>query len=165
MEIVLEEPRFPGRRLVVRAGGVLGRPQLLVDGVPAQPQRGRYLIEDADGNEVEVRLLRHGDDPVPAVLIDGSPLRHLLPPLRWYEEAWLWLPFPLLCWLGMKGAFIGALAVTFNATAFRYARTPIGAYLSTGVSTLIAVALGYAAVHATTVGWYTAFMLWHVVVG
>lgn len=165
MEIVLQELRFAGRRLVVRAGGVLVRPQLLVDGVPARLHRGRYLIEDADGRKIEVRLLRHGDDPVPAVLVDGSPLPHLLPPLRWHEEAWLWLPFPLLCWFGMKGAFIGALAVTLNATVFRYARTPITAYLTTGVSTAVAVALGYAAVHATTVGWYTAFMLWHVVVG
>ena len=30
MEILLEEPRFAGRRLVVRPGGVFGRPQLLV---------------------------------------------------------------------------------------------------------------------------------------
>jgi hypothetical protein len=165
MEIVLEEPRFGGRRLSVRAAGVLGRPQLLVDGVVAPESRGRYLIPDADGREVEVRLHRHGDDPVPLVFIDGSRQPELVPPLRWYEEAWLWLPFPLLCWLGLRGAFIGALAVTVNATAFRYARTPLGAYASTGLSTLTAVALGYAAVHATTAGWYAAFMFWHVVVG
>jgi hypothetical protein len=165
MEIVLQEPRFGGRRLSVRAAGMLGRPQLLIDGVPLRQSRGRYLVPDADGREVEVRLLRHSDDPVPIVFIDGTPLPELVPPLRWYEEAWLWLPFPLLCWLGLKGAFIGALAVTFNATAFRYARTRFGAYASTGFATLVAVALGYAAVHATTAGWYAAFMLWHVVIG
>ncbi len=165
MEIVLDEPRFAGRRLSVRAGGVLGRPQLLVDGVPVRPCRGRYVVEYPDGRALEVRLVRHGDDPVPAVLIDGNRLPDLVPPLRWFEEAWLWLPFPFLCWLGMKGAFIGALAVTVNATAFRHARTPLGAYLATGLTTVTAVALGYVAVQATTVGWYAAFMLWHVVVG
>ena len=165
MEIVLHEPRFAGRRLSVKAGGVLGRPRLLVDGVPIRPSRGRYVVACADGRELEVRLVRYGDDPVPAVIVNGDPLPHLVPPLEWYEEAWLWLPFPFLCWLGLKGAFIGALAVTVNATAFRYARTPVGAYLATGLTTLGAVALGYAAVHATTSGWYAAFMLWHVVVG
>jgi len=165
MEIVLEEPRFAGRRLVVRPGGVLGPPGLLVDGIAARARRGCYLVEDAEGREVEVRLRRHGDDPVPAVYVDGQALPHLLPPLCWYQEAWLWLPFPLLCWLGLKGAFVGALAVTVNATAFRYARTPVGAYVATGFATLVAVVLGYAAVHATVVGWYTAFMLWHVAVG
>jgi hypothetical protein len=165
MEILLDEARFGGRRLTVRAGGVLGRPQLIVDGAPATPRRGRYYVTGADGRDVEIRLVRYGDDPVPTVLVDGDRLPDLVPPLRWFEEAWLWLPFPFLCWLGLKGAFIGALAVTFNATAFRYARTPLGAYVSTGLSTLVAVALGYAAVHATTAGWYAAFMLYHVVVG
>ena len=166
MEIVIQEPRFAGRRLVVRPGGVLGRPRLFVDGVAATVRRGRYFVPDAYGREVEVRLLRHGDDPVPAVYLDGEAIPHLVPPLSWHEEAWLWLPFPVLCWVGgVEGAFIGALAVTVNATAFRHARTPLGAYLTTCLSTVTAVALGYAAVNATIVGWYAAFMLWHVVVG
>ena len=40
MEILLDEARFSGRRLTVRAGGVLGSPRLIVDGVPDAKSRG-----------------------------------------------------------------------------------------------------------------------------
>jgi len=74
MRFTVQEPRFAGRKLEVRAGGVLEPPRLVVDDVPARPVNGRYYVTDHAGCEVEIRLLRRGDDPVPDVLVDGSKL-------------------------------------------------------------------------------------------
>jgi hypothetical protein len=164
MRFTVQEPRFAGRNLEVCAGGVLEPPRLVVDGVPAQPVRGRYYVTDHAGCEVEIRLLRRGDDPIPDVLIDGAKLPDLLPPFQWYHDLWLWLPFPLLCWLGARGAFVGALAVTANATLFRRAKSVETAYALSALSTLTAVALGYLVTREAH-QWVAAWMTWIVVFG
>jgi hypothetical protein len=143
MEFVLDAPELSGRTVTVRAGGVLGLPRLLVDGVPATATAGRYRIETANGGSVEIRLVRRGDDPFPDIFINGSKIADPLPPFSWHHEMWIWLPFPLLCWFGIRGAFLGAIAVTVNATLFRRARSPWAAYAATASCTTLVTLAGY----------------------
>jgi len=164
MRFTVQEPRFAGRKVEVRAGGILEPPRLVVDGRAAQPVKGRYYVTDHAGCEVEIRLLRRGDDPVPDVIVDGAKLPDLLPPFQWYHDLWLWLPFPLLAWLGAKGAFVGALAVTANATLFRRARSAEAAYALSALCTVAAVFLGYLVTRSAE-QWTAAWMTWIVVFG
>jgi len=162
MRFTVEEPRLAGRKLEIRAGGVLERPRLVVDGIPARAVNGRYYLKDYAGCQVEIQLVRRGDDPVPDVIVDGAKLPDLLPPFQWYHDLWLWLPFPLLAWLGAKGAFVGALAVTANATVFRRAKSVEAAYAMSALCTIAAVGLGYL-VTREAYQWIAAWMTWIVV--
>ena len=164
MRFTVEEPRFSGRKLEVRAGGVLEPPRLVVDGTLARAVKGRYYVKDLAGCEVEIRLVRRGDDPVPDVIVDGIKLPDLVPPFQWYHDLWLWLPFPLLALLGAKGAFVGALAVTANATVFRRAKSAEAAYVTSALCTLAAVGLGYLVTREMH-QWIAAWMTWIVLLG
>lgn len=164
MEIALELPGFHGRDVKVRAGGILGRPQLLIDGRPLRGAGGRFRIHGPDGRAVEIRLLRRGDDPFPDVLLDGEKLPDLVPPFAWYHDLWVWLPFPLLCWFGLAGAFLGAVAVTVNATLFRWARSTRTAYLVTACSTAAVTLAGFVLTREPG-ELVAAWMTWIVVFG
>jgi hypothetical protein len=142
MEISLAAPGLDGRDIKVRAGGVLGRPRLFVDGKPARETRGSYRIDGSDGRSVEIRLVRRGDDPFPEIHLDGTKLPDVVEPFSWYHDLWVWIPFPVLCWFGAGAAFLGALAVTVNATLFRWARTTRSAYGWTALSSFLFVATG-----------------------
>lgn len=164
MEVSFEAPGLQGRDLSVRAGGILGRPLLLVDGAPAKESGGRYQLRAADGHTVEIRLVRRGDDPFPEVLLDGAKLPDLVPPFSWHHELWLWLPFPLLCWLGATGAFVGAVAVTVNATIFRWSRSMLRAYFATSVSSTLFVLAGIVVTRESS-ELLAAWMTWIVLFG
>ena len=50
--------------------------------------------------------------------------------LRWavvMPPIGLWLPFPLLCWLGARGAFVGALAANLDDKSPKPAPKPAAA--------------------------------------
>jgi hypothetical protein len=164
MEVSFEAPSLPGRDLKVRAGGILGRPRLLVDGALARQRGGCYRLAAADGRTVEIRLVRRGDDPFPEVLLDGAKLPDLVPPFQWHHEIWLWLPFPLLCWLGATGVFMGAIAVTVNATLFRWSRSVVSAYVATAVSSLMFVVIGIVVTRGPN-ELIAAWMTWIVLYG
>ena len=137
LDIPVQYEGFEGKRLAVRPAGWLSGPKLLVDGTPARREKGRYLVRNNTGNQVEVKL-KYQLDPVPKIEIAGRVLE-LARPLRWYEYVWMCLPLLLLFIGGAVGGLCGGGGVYVNAHIFRSDRSSVAKYLLTGVVSVGAV--------------------------
>ena len=57
MEIPIQAKGFEGRRLAVQTAGMFSSPKLLIDGTPAKQEKGRYVLRDNAGNQVQAKLV------------------------------------------------------------------------------------------------------------
>ena len=117
MQLEITHPAFKTQRLAVQTAGWVAGPNLLVNGSPATKRKGRYTVVSDSGANIEVKLKYNYFDPVPKVQI-GEEVHEVLPPLRWYEYAWIGIPIVLLAG-GAIGGFVGALGVLANGRIFR----------------------------------------------
>ncbi len=136
MEIAIQHPAFKMRRLTVETAGFFRGPRLLVNGVPAERQKGRYTVPSDTGESVLIELKHNFLDPIPKVKI-GDQLIELARSLTWYEYLWLGIPIILVFTGGGLGALIGILAVYASARVFRGERSTFAKY---GLTALISVA-------------------------
>jgi len=74
-EIPIQAKGFEGRRLAVQTAGMFSGPKLLIDGAPAKQEKGRYLLRDNAGNQVQSKLIYNYIDPIPKVEIAGSVIQ------------------------------------------------------------------------------------------
>ena len=141
MEIPIQAKGFEGRRFSVQTAGMFSSPKLLIDGTPAKQEKGRYLLRDNAGNQVQAKLLYNHIDPIPKVEIAGNVIQ-LVRSLTWYEYAWGGWPILLLLHGGAIGAMCGAWATWSNVRIFRGNRSPVAKYLIAGAISILAV-VGY----------------------
>lgn len=137
MDIVVSHPAFVRQRLAVRAAGILGGARLLLNGSVLKSSWGRYTVKSDTGNEAKIQLRTSFVDPVPVVKIDDEIVR-LIPPLRWYEYAWIGIPALLIFAGGALGALIGVAGAYSNSRVFRSDRSTVSKYALTGLTTIAA---------------------------
>lgn len=130
MEYPFTVPGLDDRVLAIRSAGMLHGPRLVVNGVPAKGERGRFRVADAQGREFEIRVKPSalGIDPVPAVDIGGRTIQ-LARPFDWYEWAWFGWPVLLVVAGGALGAICGLMAAYAGARIFRTDIAPPLKYL------------------------------------
>ena len=75
MEIPIQAKGFEGRRLAVQTGGMFSGPKLLIDGASAKQEKGRYVLRDNAGNQVQAKLIYNHIDPIPKVDIGGNVIQ------------------------------------------------------------------------------------------
>ena len=141
MEIPIQAKGFEGRRLAVQTAGMFSSPKLLIDGTPAKQEKGRYVLRDNAGSQVQAKLIYNHIDPVPKVEIAGDVIQ-IARSLTWYEYGWGGWPILLLFHGGAIGGMCGALATWSNVRIFRGNRSPVAKYLITGAISILAV-VGY----------------------
>ena len=137
-EIPIQANGFEGRKLAVQTAGMFSGPKLLIDGAPAKQEKGRYLLRNNAGSQVQAKLVYNYIDPVPKVEIAGNVIQ-LARSLRWYEYAWMGFPILLLFWGGAIGGMCGIWAILSNARIFRSNRSSVAKYLITGGISFVAV--------------------------
>lgn len=142
MDIPIMASGFEGRDLKIRPAGVLSGPALLIDGAPAEKEKGEYVLQNNDGKQVTARLRGNVLDPIPHLVFDGHTV-HLVRSLRWYEYTWMGLPIPLLLVVdnnGPVGAAFAILGLYISARIFRSGLGTIGKYaMSAAVSLLVTI--------------------------
>src|SRR5688572_11440231 len=117
-QIALAHPQFRIQKLAVQTAGWFAGPTLLVNGAAAKKQKGRFTVRSDAGQDTTVELKYNFLDPIPKVRIAGDAV-HIVPPLRWYEYAWIGAPILLIFLGGAIGGFVGALAAIASGHVFR----------------------------------------------
>lgn len=141
-EIPVQIEGFEGHRLAVQPAGWFSGPKLLVDGIAIKRQKGRYLLQDDAGNQVEAKLRYIFVDPIPKLEIGRKSIQ-LVPPLKWYEYVWIcFVPILLMLRGGALGGLFACFAVTGSSRVFRSDRAVFLKYLfSAGI--LVLAVIGY----------------------
>ena len=136
MQAEVEHERFQTSNLVVDGIGLTGELRLLVDGMEVEADDDDvYFVEDDAGEAVALEFEKKPFDPVPTLMINGDEY-DLLPPLAWYEWAWVGLPFTLVVIGGCLGGAIGGLSFAANTMLFRSSENP---FLKWGGTFLVTV--------------------------
>jgi len=143
MDYPFEHPDFQGRSLVLRIGR--GPTQLVVDGAEIRGAKGKFSVHDNQGQPRTLKLTTRLLDPIPVVVVDGTKI-DLVPPLAWYEYAWMGLPILLVFTGGALGGLFGAAAGYYNTRVFRSDRGTGAKYTVSGLVSLGAVACWLASV-------------------
>jgi hypothetical protein len=132
MDLALDDRAFLGRGLAVRTAGWFRGPRVVVDGVPVAGQKGRFLVRDNNGVDVEITLRSNYIDPIPKVTVSGHSIE-LARPLRWYEYTWIGLPILLALHGGLAGAICGYVAIGMSARVFRSENNTVLKFALTGL--------------------------------
>jgi hypothetical protein len=152
--------------LAVETGHWLSPPRLSVGTVPIAPINRwgppRFLIHDASGNYVTIRLRTRAVDPIPKVEVDGETVE-IAQPFSGYEKTLLLAPFAALVVAWFLWAFyrryefgsslaillLGHLGAQYLAKKFRADKTKLPRWVLSGL------------VSAAGTGWLLA-ILWAV---
>jgi hypothetical protein len=119
MDIRLNEPGFEGQEIVIRTAGLFSKPRVLVKGVPAAGEKGKFIVKDDTGKETVLELKPRYYDIVPEASIGGKKIL-LAPPMKWYQMTWIGLPaIFLLFGGGALGAVAGVFIFSFSTWLFR----------------------------------------------
>jgi hypothetical protein len=141
MHFEIQHPGFQTRRLSLEmAEGLFRAPILLVDGNRATSARGKYIVASDAGVETTITLKNSFPDPIPKVKI-GDDVVALADALRWYETAWVVLPFALVAAGGAIGGLCGGIAVAVNGRIFR---DDYGTLAKYGLSGLVTIGAAFA---------------------
>lgn len=136
---------FEGKDLQLRVR-FLGRPRLVVDEKVIRKVNKRFPIKNHEGHIVSVGVRRRFLDPVPNLDVGGQSIS-ILPPYRWYEYLWLFLPLGLLLVGWLEAQLFGAVlalfwwlvVMYFNPKVFRFVRGKWERYVATGAILLVSV--------------------------
>ncbi|MCG3176482.1 MAG: hypothetical protein MOGMAGMI_01437 [Candidatus Omnitrophica bacterium] len=139
-EIDLHLQGFEGRGLKVRPAGFWNGPQVLIDGVPIKPVKGKYTIKNNYGQDIDVRWKPGLLMLDPVLVVAGEAVRFARP-MRIAEKIWVLLPLVLLAVGGAIGGALGAGAVWINASIMRSPESAPLRYVATGLVTLAAAGL------------------------
>jgi hypothetical protein len=131
MDIPIEHPAFAGRGLVVRTAGLFSGAKVVIDGQEVKGSFQKFPVMANSGEQIEIRLLHNGIDPVPKVKIGDSTIV-IAKPLAWYEYLWIGLPIVLLFAGGAVGGGLGFAAIYSSARVFRSDRGTAAKYGITG---------------------------------
>jgi hypothetical protein len=135
MELPITHPAFQTTRLAVETAGFFRGPRLLVNDVPAERTKRKYIVRSDNGTNVTIELKANFLDSIPKVKV-GDDMLNVARPLTWYEYVWLGIPILLVFTGGALGAFVGIFAVYSSARVFRGDR---GAFAKYAVTALISV--------------------------
>lgn len=140
MDLPFTVPGFENHAMAVRTAGMVRGPALVVNGALATGKRGRFIMHDAWGREVEIRVRPSllGIDPIPTLVVQGRQIQ-LARPLTWYEYAWLCLPMLLVVAGGALGGLCGFVAAYSSGRIFRTNETPALKFLLSGAITFVAL--------------------------
>ncbi|MBI4334258.1 MAG: hypothetical protein HY673_23625 [Chloroflexi bacterium] len=133
MDIPVRLDGFEGRSIVLRTG-FFSNPGLVVDGVIAKPEKGRYVLTNSKGEQVEVRVKTNWVDPVPKLDVAGRIVT-LARPLKWYEWVWIGLPVLMVFAGGALGALLGLAATYCNVRVMRSAYPAWSKFIMTAAIT------------------------------
>ncbi len=136
--IPIELDRFKGRKLSLQPASFWSGPKIFENATPLKRQKGKYLIRDNSGKEAVVKLKYNLIDSIPRLVVDGETI-DLVPPLKWYEMAWIGLPVLLIFAGGAIGAVFGFLATSCSGKIFRSNNNVFAKYLLTGLLSAAAV--------------------------
>jgi hypothetical protein len=118
MNIPVRLPGLEGQNLALCTAGTFAGPKLTLDGQPLPQRRGLFQLRSNGGSVLNIKLKGRLLDPIPDLEVGGQTIT-LVPPLQWYQYAWMSLPLLLLFLGGAIGGFCGGLAATLSSRVFR----------------------------------------------
>ena len=134
MEIPIALPGMEGQRLALRINTFTGA-QLILNSQPVPRQKGLFSLRSNAGSAITVRFKGRFLDPIPNLIVSGQTIQ-IMPPLAWYQYAWMSIPMLLLLLGGAIGGLCGGLAAGISSRIFRSDRSQGMKYALTGLVSL-----------------------------
>ena len=123
-----------GQNVALRSETFSG-PKLMLNGQPVARQKGLFHLRSNVGSTMSVKFKGRFLDPIPNLIVGGQTIQ-LVPPLAWYQYAWMSIPMILLFLGGAVGGLCGGLAAGFSSRVFRSDRSQAMKYALTGLISL-----------------------------
>lgn len=137
---------FASRGIFVRPRGIFSfGPKIFSNGRPVLRTGHDFLIPNDNGDNVGFRLRYRFLDPVPDLIVANRRII-LLPPLKPHKHLWICLSLFLVLYGGLLGGVCSVCAIHTNFTIFRSNCSPAIKYSLSGLITVSAVLLYFAAV-------------------
>jgi len=151
MDIKLDMHPLKGLGLSVSPPAFGGRAQLLKDGVPLTlNSRKVYVVQDADGNPIDITFKHDFFDAIPQVVVDGQK-HSIVEPLKGYEKALVGFPLIFMVAGGLLGFLIGFAGLYVNRHVMRSDKSDTGKYaICTALSLGVLVFFTISAVTVST---------------
>jgi hypothetical protein len=136
----VQHPAVQSKLLELMPGGFLTSPSILLDEKPVEGWKGQYVVRGDDGEKVPIEMKKKFLDPVPTLVIDGTPIE-VVRPLKWHQYVWICLPLCLVAIGGLLGALAGFVGAYANARIFRSGLPTVFQYLLSAIVTGLALLL------------------------
>jgi len=104
--------------LALCTAGMFAGPKLMLNGQPVAKQNGLFQVRSKDGTTLAIKFKNRFLDPIPDLEVGGQTIT-LVPPLQWYQYAWMAIPLILIFLGGAIGGFCGGLAAALSSRVFR----------------------------------------------
>lgn len=119
MNIPVSLPGIEGQNLALCSAGMFNGAKLMLNGQPVTKQKnGMFYVRSNAGPTLAIKFKNRFLDPIPDLEVGGQTMT-LVPPLQWYQYAWMAIPLVLIFMGGAIGGFCGGLAAGISSRVFR----------------------------------------------